>query len=213
MSMTNLKSFVPGIFWTREGFVIMTARMRQETILAVKISSADLDCSLEKDISRGSRRARISRSSRGPGSSRRTKRALSQRGLHHLEEFEDFAIKAFAEGEADGERFGLGGDGEIGDWFRLDGAGGDGFGEIGGGIGGAEGAMDDVLVGGAAWSAIGEQFQIVVIADANHAGAGFAFAPCTAELAADGGVEGDGFVDVGTDDGDVMETLQHEKLL
>ena len=72
----------------------------------------------------------------------------SRIGLHHLEEFDDFAVEASAEGEADGERFGLGGDCEIGDGLRLDGAGGDGFREISGGVGGAEGEMDDVLVGG-----------------------------------------------------------------
>ena len=126
-----------------------------------------------------------------------------------MEEFDDFAVEAFAEGETDGKRFGLGRNREISDRFRLDGASGDGFREIGGGVGGAEGEMDDSFVGGTIGSAVGEQFETVVIADADHASAGVAFAPCAAELATDGGVEGDGFVNVGALDGDVMETLQH----
>ena len=137
----------------------------------------------------------------------------SRIGLHHLEEFDDFAVEASAEGEADGERFGLGGDCEIGDGLRLDGAGGDGFREISGGVGGAEGEMDDVLVGGAAGGSVGEEFEIVFLAETDHACTGFAFAPRAVDGAADGGVESDGFVDVGATDGDVMETLQHDLLL
>ena len=124
-----------------------------------------------------------------------------------MEKFDDFAIEASAEGETDGERFGLGGDREIGDRLRFHGASGDGFCEIGGGVGGTESEMDDGLVGGTIGSAVGEQFEEVVIADADHAGAGITFAPCTAEFAADSGVEGDGFVDVFALDGDVMETV------
>ena len=45
-----------------------------------------------------------------------------------MEEFNDFAVEAFAESEADGEFFGLGGNREISDGLRLDSAGGAGFG-------------------------------------------------------------------------------------
>ena len=115
--------------------------------------------------------------------------------------------EAFAEGETDGKRFGLGGDGEIGDGFCLDSASGDGFREIGGGVGRAESEMDDGLVGGAIGCAVGEEFEIVFLTETDHAGAGIAFAPCAIDGSAESGVEGDGFVDVFALDGDVMETV------
>jgi hypothetical protein len=137
----------------------------------------------------------------------------SRKDLEDLEEFDDFAVEASAEGETDGKRFGLGRNREIGDRLRFDGASGDGFREIGGGVGGTEGEMDDGSVGRAIRSSVGEEFEEVIVADADHASTGVAFAPSAAELATDGGVEGDGFVDVFALDGDVMETLQHGGLL
>ena len=130
-----------------------------------------------------------------------------------MEEFDDFAVEAFAECKADGEFFGLGGNGEIGDGLRLDGASGDGFREISSGVGRTESEMDDGLVGGAIGCAVGEEFEIVFLTETDHAGAGIAFAPCAIDGSAESGVEGDGFVDVFALDGDVMETVQHEKLL
>ena len=124
-----------------------------------------------------------------------------------MEEFDDFAVEAFAEGEADGEFFGLGGNGKISDGFRLDGTSGDGFREIGGGVGRAESEMDDGLVGGTIGSSVGEEFEIVFLTETDHAGAGVAFAPCAIDGSAESGVEGDGFVDVFALDGDVMETV------
>ena len=193
MRVTSLKSFVPGTLTTRDGLAIMTARRMQEAILAATINSANLDWNLEKD--------KLEKKG-GPAGA-----GPSRNGLEHLEEFNDFAVEAFAEGEADGERFGLGGDGEIGDGLRLDSAGGDGFREIGGGVGRTEGEMDDGLVGGAIGSSIGEEFEIVFFTETDHAGAGVAFAPCAIDGSAESGVEGDGLVDVFALDGDVMETV------
>ena len=49
ISVTSLKSRVPGTLTTRDGLAMMAARIKQDMILAATISSADLDCSLEKD--------------------------------------------------------------------------------------------------------------------------------------------------------------------
>ena len=126
-----------------------------------------------------------------------------------MEKLDDFAVRAFAEKDADrngrvgvgggdGDVFGLGGD--------LGAGGSNTFGDVIE-VRGAQGEVDDGAVGGGGVGEVFEDLEVVAVPGVEHGGAVGRGAPSDFFGEAEGGdVEGEGAVPVAGFDADVVKT-------